>query len=69
MSFSLGINFAFIANDKINELADAENYLKKSHFEDFSENDRVIIEDGPLKGHITKILSLSVNERVNVLIY
>ena len=51
------------------ELADAEKLSKEKPFrEDFSENDRIIIEDGPLKGHITKILSLSANERVNVLI-
>ena len=64
-----GNNFAFIGNDKINELVDAEKLSKEKPFrEDFFENDRIIIEDGPLKGHITKILSLSANERVNVLI-
>lgn len=64
-----GNNYAFISNDKINELANAEKISKEKPFcEDFYTNDKIIIEDGPLKGQITKILSLSANDRVNVLI-
>ena len=64
-----GNNYAFMSNDKINELANAEKISREKPFcEDFYANDEIIIEDGPLKGQITKILSLSNNDRVNVLI-
>lgn len=64
-----GNNYAFMNNDKIVELADAEEVSKEKPFcEDFYANDHIIIEDGPLKGQMTKILSLSTNGRVNILI-
>ena len=56
-------------NDKIIELTNAEKISRKKPFcEDFYENDEIIIEDGPLKGQITKILSLQAEDRVKVLI-
>jgi transcription antitermination factor NusG len=64
-----GTNYAFLSNDKIIELTNAEKISRKKPFcEDFYENDEIIIEDGPLKGQITKILSLQANDRVKVLI-
>jgi transcription antitermination factor NusG len=64
-----GSNYAFINNDKIIELTNAEKISRKKPFcEDFYENDKIIIEDGLLKGQITKILSLQAKDRVNVLI-
>ena len=64
-----GNNYAFMSNDKIVELINAEKISKEKPFcEDFYANDQIIIEDGPLKGQITKILSLSTNGRVNILI-
>ena len=64
-----GNNYAFMSNEKIIELANAEKISREKPFcEDFYANDEIIIENGPLKGQITKILSLSTNDRVNVLI-
>ena len=64
-----GISTPSDCRDKINELTNAEKISKEKPFcEDFYTNDKIIIEDGPLKGQITKILSLSPNDRVNVLI-
>jgi transcription antitermination factor NusG len=58
-----------MSDDKIVELSNAEKISKeKPFYEDFYANDQIIIEDGPLKGQITKILSLSTNDRVNILI-
>ena len=60
-----GSNYAFLSNDKIIELTNAEKISRKKPFcEDFYENDEIIIEDGPPKGQITKILSLQAKDRV-----
>ncbi len=63
-----GSKYAFMHDEKIKEFLKAEKLSEKEPFKDsLVPGDEIIIEEGPFKGHITKIISLSSNDRINIM--